>query len=157
MGYIQVAILAAAYGLGFWTGYSWQAGRIESMEASIATQKAISERLLDYSNKRVKQAEDESLLANNELDKANAQSLETINAYHSKLASVRLYDPGRKGCRNAVPKSHGADVTESQATDGQELSGITARFLRDEARRADGLRAYADTCHRFVSTNCGIK
>lgn len=63
-----------------------------------------------------------------------------------RIASSGLHDPG-----TVCTGRGGATIDPAGCAAGRRLSDEVARFLESEARRADELRAYAATCHEFVT------
>lgn len=157
MPYILPALFAAGLGVGFWSGYSWQAAKVSGMEVDIASQKVLAKHILETATGRVLAAEQQAKESNTELEKAHESGIKTINAYHERLATVGLRDPGRKSCPVTLPKGPSAGTPTASADDGQKLSAITTGFLRGEARRADTLALYAKGCSEFVKSGCGVK
>jgi hypothetical protein len=156
MAQLGALVFIVGIALGFVGEYKISREQIEHMELALQTQKVEAQTLLTAATDRIAKAEADARNANQQLDKSHETAINSINALHDSFATARLRDPGRRPSRGcAEPTGASAGQPESQA-DSAELSAELTRFLVDQAYRADQVAVYAETCHRFVSTNCGI-
>lgn len=154
-----VAAIAALIGIVI--GWNIQQVRINWIERGIEQTNREAAATLEQATKRVRELEERAALANNELDKANESSIATINAYHDKLrdaVSDRVRAATASRCRGAVPKGGDTVLADQDRDDSADIPDGFGEFLADQAKRADTVAAYAETCRRFVFDNrCGIK
>ncbi|MGZ4953570.1 MAG: hypothetical protein ACXV8Q_00540 [Methylobacter sp.] len=156
MPYLLAAIFVASTGLGYWAEHQISRTQIEHMELALQSQKVEAQTLLATATVRITKSEADARNANQQLEKSHETAINSINSLHDSFANERMRDPGRRPSRGCpVPASASAGQPEDQ-TDGSELSAELAGFLVDQSYRADQVAAYAATCYRFVSNNCGI-
>ena len=123
---------------------------IVSLEAGIEANKLEAKRILESETARVaaKEAADKrfSITLQGDYD----AKLKTLSAdYKRDLA--RLRDPGRD--RGACPTSGAGSgaIAPASAADAGLLSAEATAFLYSEARRADEMRLWAQSCYDFVN------
>lgn len=122
---------------------------IVSLEASIEANKIEAQRILasEIAKNAVKEAADK---------KFSATVKENYDVQLKKLTTrppvmQRLHDPGRDsgGCSGSAPGARTSTST-SPAVES-ELSRSATDFLYSEARRADEIRIWAQSCYNFVN------
>lgn len=91
------------------------------------------------------------------LDKANEQSIQTINTLDSKLKSLRLRDgTSRKSCSSTERENSNTRSSEEE-TSSFEFPGRLHEFLIARAYDSAIIDNYAKACYTFVvENNCGI-
>jgi len=126
------------------------------MEIATEASNIASKQLLDRTKADVEKAEEKAAALNREIEKANEQNIQTINALDSKLDAIKLY-PAPKPCRaNPLPRS-ASSASPPRETDASSYAELFDRAIKEKARIADESANYAALCWRFVSSNCGIK
>jgi len=155
--YIIAAVAAISFGTGIGVTRQFYKGEIISMEVAIEKANDQSAAVLAAAKERSEKAQAEAVSINNELEKANESSIQTINYYHSKLADARLRDPGKTSCTNSVPAGNNSKKPIGSSANDGFLSDEATKFLREESYRADQVTIYAQECYKFVAEhNCGI-
>jgi len=150
---IAVSIFAGGYA-SCWSVMTKQVIILES-QIDLSNHQAAD--ILRDSTIAVASAESAATVANVQLESEHDKSTKLNLDLHNSIINVRMRDPGKhsNGC-NAVPKNQDpADFIEP--ADTGELSAELSDFLKSESFRADTLAVYADECHKFVASNCGIK
>ncbi|MDD4242699.1 MAG: hypothetical protein PHG08_00160 [Bacilli bacterium] len=157
--YIYAIVFAIGLALGGTAAYKIEHSKVLSMQLSIANQKIEAAKILAIETQKVAEAEKQTRLKNQELDKANEQSIATINAYHDKLAAaLRLRDPNYKHSVNTLPTNTNTNVNSEDEKTSGIISAELARLLQSEALRADKITVDYNTLLEFViNNNCGIQ
>lgn len=121
------------------------------------------ERLTQEHNKQLQQHAEQLQFALNEERKAQEQVTAIEVAYHDQTITVNTLAADNRrladelgGLRDPYAASKDAGVTTScspcKPCDGK-LSTEASKFLLELTEEADRLRAYADTCYKWVSRN----
>lgn len=145
MLYVHAFLAFAIFSAGFTASTAVHQSQIDALESVIVQANLESEHTLAMAKARVQQAEVESLHLSQQLETGNAQSLATINALHDQL-----HDGVTRGA-NAVP---GCPRPSAPATAAEPADVSTA--LAELAYQADIVAAYAQSCWKFVSHDCGL-
>jgi len=156
----MIVIIAVAHIVAFGSGFSmaWKAGNrnIAQLEAQIEQSNLSAALVLSDAADRTAKAESEAANTVLLLESEYVKATQSADNTRRTLSAMRLRDPGqRQRCADSVSKSASTQEPETDPDPGQlskELSG----FLRAEAYRADTVANYADECHKFVMSNCGI-
>ena len=142
MLYGIIAIVIASFGSGFYTAHSIDNAEIFALKNAIEKSNEQGRSAMQEATRIVNKAQKEALEINNELDKANESSINTINAYYDR---VRQTKP-RSNC--TVPKSDNTSInTEHEANRYNILA---------ELHRADIAAIEKNTLLKFIKGNCGI-
>jgi len=143
MLYGIIAIVIASFGSGFYTAHSIDNAEIFALKNAIEKSNEQGRSAMQEATRIVNEAQKEAIEANNELDKANESSINTINAYYDRVQSIHK----ARGA-NAVPKSDNTSVnTEHEANRYDILA---------ELHRADLAAIEKNTLLKFIKGNCGI-
>ena len=124
--------------------------RANTLEIGIEANKAQAKLILDAETAKVaaKEKADKEFSVNIQAD--YDQSLKDLAAKYQRELG-RLRDPGRNGGACA-PSGSGANPGKPNETaDAGQLSTEASTFLYGEAKRADELRLWANTCYKFVN------
>jgi hypothetical protein len=158
MQYIYIIIFTIAFIGGFATSNFISKREILDLKLNIEKSNLKASELLQQETKKVIDAEAIARNINEELENARKQEIETVNVYHDKLASARLFDRGHKtSCTNTVSSSTNTGINKENETSGTELSEEFDRFLKSESLRADNCAIQHNELLKFVNINCGIK
>ena len=142
MLYGIIAIIIASFGSGFYTAHSIDNAEIFALKNAIEKANEQGRSAMQEATRIVNKAQKEALEINNELDKANESSINTINAYYDR---VRQTKP-RSNC--TVSKSDNTSInTEHEANRYDILA---------ELHRADLAAVEKNTLLKFIKGNCGI-
>lgn len=153
MPYVLIGCIIGAFSLGF--GWAWhlQSGRVEAMEMRMQQADAEAVRVLEKAQSDVMEAEIKAVESNLQWDKANEQSIQTINAWHDKHSHAVGMLNRDKGCAATVPKSHPAGIGEKN---GADLLPDDAAILSDR-REASRCAVEKNALLTWATANCGIK
>jgi hypothetical protein len=158
MFYIVIGALITSFCSGF--GVAWHNDKqtIALLNQSILSQKKEAESIQDKLAKQLAIKETQALDLNTELNLSHESAINSINSLRDSIKPMRLRDPGkrRQSSDCSMSKTSNTGITKEQAS-GTELSEELTRFLQSESYRADELAAYANTCYKFVSAQCGVK
>lgn len=121
------------------------------------------ERLTQEHNTQLQQHNEQLQFALEQERKARQQAIEIEVAYHDQTITVNTLAANNRrladelgGLRDPYAASENTSTTASCAPckpcDGK-LSAEATRFLLELTEEADRLRAYADTCYKWVSRN----
>lgn len=165
MEYLQIAkfggiliIITCIFGAGYKVGYNFEHNNVLELQKAIEKSNLKASELLQQETKKVIDAEAIARNINEELENARKQEIETVNAYHDKLASARLFDRGHKtSCTNTMSSSTNTGINKENETSGTELSEEFDRLLKSESLRADNCAIQHNELLKFVNINCGIK
>lgn len=165
MGYLEIvkvcgifALVAAIFVAGYNYGYTFEHNKVLELQKAIELSNLKSVELLQQETLKVVEAENLARLKNEELENARKQEIATVNAYHDKLASVRLFDRRNKtSCSNTLSESNDSRINKEDGKNGTELSEELTQFLRTESDRADKAAIDKNLLLDFVKNNCGIK
>ena len=139
MPYILIAVFLAGYGVA----YKVDRAEIFALKNAIEKANEQGRSAMVEAQRIVDHAQQEAMASNNELDKANESSINTINAYYDR---VRTLKP-RSNC--AVSKANNTvEPTEHERNRYDLLA---------ELHRADLAAIEKNTLLKFVQDNCGIK
>ena len=142
MLYGIIAIVIASFGSGFYTAHSIDNAEIFALKNAIEKANEQGRSAMQEATRIVNEAQKEALEINNELDKANESSINTINAYYDR---VRQTKP-RSNC--PVPKSNNTNVNTEHETNRYDILA--------ELHRADLAAIEKNTLLKFIKGNCGI-
>jgi arginyl-tRNA synthetase len=147
--------LAVGFGSGFYVSHTLSASQLNALRLSIEQANSEAAASLLDAQHQAHQAQVKAMAASRQLDQSHEAFIETANALHRELATVRLSDTGsRQDCKDALPVAR--DPIQSETKAGHpELSASVDQFLKAEAYRADRLAAYADACYQFIATQGG--
>ena len=143
MLYGIIAIIIASFGSGFYTAHSIDNAEIFALKNAIEKANEQGRSAMQEATRIVNEAQKEALETNNELDKANESSINTINAYYDRVRQIKP----RSNC--TVSKG---DNTSEPAKDAGNAYDLLA-----ELHRADLAAIEKNTLLKFVRNNCGIK
>jgi hypothetical protein len=156
--YIYAAILAIGIAIGAGGMYRFEHYRVVQLELGIQKANNEAQATLQTAKDAVAAADAERDKQNQELDKANAQSIQTIIAYRDINANDRMRDRNSKSCSNTLPTNPTTNIDTTNGTNGCELSTELAQLLRSETFRADKTAVEKNELLKFVKDqNCGIK
>jgi hypothetical protein len=144
MPYFLIAIVLASFGSGFYTAHSIDNAEIFALKNAIEKANEQGRSAMQEATRIVNEAQKEALETNNELDKANEASINTINSYYDRVHSIHKT---RSNC--TVSKSYNTVELTKDA-------GNTYDILA-ELHRADLAAIEKNTLLKFVRNNCGIK
>lgn len=153
---IYALLIIAAFSTGFGVAYKIDSAAINDLQRSIQVSNEQAANTLESIQDRVAQAQAVAKDANTNLELAHAQSITTINAYHTALKSKRLYDTHRKDGGCSVPADSNTGIAIS-ATEPSELSTELTNFLLAQSLAADQVAAYAQECFTFINHKCGLE
>jgi vacuolar-type H+-ATPase subunit H len=143
MLYGIIAIIIASFGSGFYTAHSIDNAEIFALKTAIEKANEQGRSAMQEATRIVNEAQKEAIENNNELDKANESSINTINAYYDRVQSIHK---ARRS--NAMPKSYNTGEPSKDA-------GNTYDILA-ELHRADLAAIEKNTLLKFIKWNCGI-
>ena len=143
MLYGIIAIVIASFGSGFYTAHSIDNAEIFALKNAIEKANEQGRSAMAEATRIVNAAQAEAITTNNELDKANESSINTINAYYDRVRKIKP----RSNC--AMSKS---DNTVEPTKDATNTYNLLA-----ELHRADLAAIEKNTLLKFVRNNCGIK
>lgn len=156
MMYAYLFAALAFFGAGFGAAHQLDRAEILAMENRISNQKAEAAAILATEQDRVAKATIQALQANQQLDKAHEQSINTINAVRDRLDRVRI--PAGRTCSNSSSAA-GTNTGDAETEAGD--AGFPVRlheFLKPRTYAASKINAYAQECYSFViEKNCGIE
>jgi len=143
MLYGIIAIVIASFVSGFYTAHSIDNAEIFALKNAIEKANEQGRSAMQEATRIVNEAQKEAIENNNELDKANESSINTINAYYDRVQSIHK----ARGA-NAMPKIDNPPVnTEHEANRYDILA---------ELHRADLAAIEKNTLLKFIKGNCGI-
>ncbi|MDD5084233.1 MAG: hypothetical protein PHT88_04900 [Candidatus Moranbacteria bacterium] len=157
MIYALIAVLLAGFGAGFGLEHTLAEAKVRRLESAIQRQKTEAQSVLKAVVEKVAQQQQHQLRANQELEDARTSSIHTINAYHDRLAAVRLRVPvARRG--SPGPVSAGPDTAQlhHDDADAADFSAAFARYLTEESFRADRCAVDKNALLQFVRAGCGL-
>lgn len=144
------SLLLAAMG-GFFTARQFDAAEILRLETAIERSNAQADAELKLAQVKVAHETEKAAQLNQQIEITHAQQIQTVNALTDRVAdsAKRLY-ASRQNCANAVSTGSNPRVSETEAADryGRAVGATVA-----DVKIAD---AYAQSCWRIVSENCGI-
>jgi len=143
MLYGIIAIIIAAFGGGYYTASSFDKAELFTLKNAIERANEQGRSAMQEATRIVNEAQKQATEANNELDKANEASINTINAYYDRVRQIKP--------RSDCPVSKGSNTTEPSKDAGNRYN------LLAELHRADLAAIEKNTLLKFVRTNCGIK
>lgn len=151
MIYAYIALAVALFGGGFATAKQFDAAEILRLETAIERGNAQAETELRLAQVKVAHETEKAAQLNQQIEITHAQQIQTVNALTDRVAdsAKRLY-ASRQNCANAVSTGSNPRVSETEAADryGRAVGATVA-----DVKIAD---AYAQSCWRIVSHNCGI-
>jgi hypothetical protein len=143
MPYFLIAIVIAFFGSGFYTAHSIDNAEIFALKNAIEKANEQGRSAMQEATRIVNEAQKEAIKTNNELDKANESSINTINAYYDRVRSIK-------------PRSH-CPVSKRDNTGEPEKDAGNTYDILAELHRADLAAIEKNTLLKFVRNNCGIK
>jgi glucose-6-phosphate isomerase len=143
MFYGIIAIIIAAFGGGYYTASSFDKAELFALKNAIERANEQGRSAMTEATRMVNEAQKQAIEANNELDKANEASINTINAYYDRVRQIKP--------RSDCPVSKTNNTTEPSKDAGNTYN------LLAELHRADLAAIDKNTLLKFVRTNCGIK
>ena len=154
MIYAYIGSLLIAFAAGF--GLSHQLEKAETQRLTLAIERSNNEAQLTLQAAKTKVAalDTAALQFKNQLETAHDQSIKTINSLHDQLATARL-SASDQNSANPLSASSSAGIATTE-TGSEQFSTDFDRLVKAEAYRADTVAAYAESCWRFVTNNCGI-
>ena len=144
MPYILAIIIAASFVSGYGLSYKIDRAEIFALKNAIEKSNEQGRSAMVEAQRIVDAAHKEAIRTNNELDKANESSINTINAYYDR---VRASDKARSHC--PVPKAYNSNIDTYHETNRYDILA--------ELHRADLAAIEKNTLLKFVRDNCGIK
>lgn len=143
--------LAVGFGSGFYVSHALSAAQLNALHLSIEQANSEAAASLLDAQHQAHQAQIKAMTTSLQLDQSHEAFIETANALHRELATVRLSDTGsRQDCKDTLPAIGYTGQSETKARH-PELSASVDQFLKAEAYRADRLAAYADACYQFIT------
>jgi len=142
MLYGIIAIIIASFGSGFYTAHSIDNAEIFALKNAIEKANEQGRSAMQEATRIVNKAQKEAIEINNELDKANESSINTINAYYDR---VRQTKP-RSNC--PVSKSDNTSINTEHEPNRYDILA--------ELHRADIAAIEKNTLLKFIKGNCGI-
>jgi len=139
-----IIIIATSFISGYGLSYKIDRAEIFALKNAIEKSNEQGRSAMTEAQRMVDHAQQEALKSNNELDKANESSINTINAYYDR---VRASDKTRSHC----PVSKADNSSEHPADAANTYDILT------ELHRADIAAIEKNTLLKFVRENCGIK
>jgi hypothetical protein len=155
--YVIAVALALGGSYGFYAGYRLQQSRIDALQADISLTNAKGEALLRDARQKAVAAQKEAIAFNKQLDDNYVAHQKEIDGLNASLRIVKLRDPGKKGCPNAVPNSGNTTKNPANEAESSELSDSATGFLWAMTWKADKLAADYNYLLSFVGNKCGIK
>jgi len=143
MLYGIIAIIIASFGSGFYTAHSIDNAEIFALKNAIEKANEQGHSAMQEATRIVNKAQKEALEINNELDKANESSINTINAYYDRVQSSH-----KASSHCTVPKSDNSNVNTEHETNRYDILA--------ELHRADLAAIEKNTLLKFIKGNCGI-
>jgi len=142
MLYGIIAIIIASFGSGFYTAHSIDNAEIFALKNAIEKANEQGRSAMQEATRIVNKAKKEAIEANNELDKANESSINTINAYYDRVRQTkpRINCPVSKSDNTRINTEHEANRYDILA----------------ELHRADIAAIEKNTLLKFIKGNCGI-
>jgi hypothetical protein len=140
MPYILIVVFLAGYGVA----YKVDRAEIYALKNAIEKSNEQGRSAMVEAQRIVDAAHKEALKSNQELDKANESSINTINAYYDR---VRSSDKARRRC--PVPKANNPTIAQKDAANTYDILA--------ELHRADLAAIEKNTLLKFIRNNCGIK
>lgn len=130
---------------------------IAELNMSIVQQRELAEKTILAETVKVSKQQEKAFILSSNLDRANEQSIQTINTLDSKLKSLRLRDgTSRKSCSSTKRESSNTRSSEEE-TNSLEFPGRLHEFLIARAYDSAIIDNYAKACYTFVvENNCGI-
>jgi hypothetical protein len=144
MPYFFIAIVLASFGSGFYTAHSIDNAEIFALKNAIEKSNEQGRSAMQEATRIVNAAQSEAIATNNELDKANESSINTINAYYDRVQSSN-----KASSHCTMPKSDNPSINTEHEANTYDLLA--------ELHRADIAAIEKNTLLKFVRTNCGIK
>lgn len=144
MPYFLITVIFASFTAGY--GLCYKIYRAETFALETAIEKANEQgrSAMTEATRIVNVAQAEAIRTNNELDKANESSINTINAYYDR---VRSSNKASSNC--PMPKSNHSNINTRHESDRYDILA--------ELHRADVVAIEKNTLLKFVKDNCGIK
>jgi hypothetical protein len=139
MPYILIAVFLAGYGVA----YKVDRAEIFALKNAIEKSNEQGRSAMVEAQRIVDHAYEEAIKSNQELDKANESSINTINAYYDR---VRQTKPSSN-----CPVSKANNTAIVTKDEGNRYD------LLEELHRADIAAIEKNTLLKFVQDNCGIK
>jgi uncharacterized protein YlxW (UPF0749 family) len=147
----HLIILLLGFSGGFALSHKLDQLQYDDLKAAVERANSEASTQLAKAQQAAQSAEQKAYEFNRQLDQSHDSFINTTNALHDRLATVRLRDPGsRQSCNNAVPATANSSQPETEAVDNAELSDELDQFIKSEAYRADQVAAYAETCYQFI-------
>jgi hypothetical protein len=140
MPYILIAVFLAGYGVA----YKVDRAEIFALKNAIEKSNEQGRSAMVEAQRIVDHAHSEALKSNQELDKANESSINTINAYYDRVRSTNK------------PRSH-CPVSKANHTVKSTKDAGNTYDLLTELHRADLAAIEKNTLLKFVKDRCGIK
>ena len=130
---------------------------INEMKLAIIRQRELAEKTLLAEKEKVNEQQEKAIMLSTTIDRANVQSIQTINNLDSKLKSLRLRDrTSRQSCSSTERESNNSRSSEEE-TSSFEFPGRLHEFLTKRAYDSGIIDNYALACYTFVvENNCGI-
>jgi hypothetical protein len=138
MPYILIAVFLAGYGVA----YKVDRAEIFALKNAIEKANEQGRSAMVEAQRIVDHAHAEAIKSNQELDKANESSINTINAYYDRVRSIK-------------PRSH-CPVSKANNTAIVTKDEGNRYDLLEELHRADLAAIEKNTLLKFVRNNCGI-
>lgn len=140
MPYILIVVFLAGYGVA----YKVDRAEIFALKNAIEKSNEQGRSAMVEAQRIVDHAHEEAIKSNQELDKANESSINTINAYYDR---VRSSNKTRSNC--PVSKANNPTIAPKDATNTYDILA--------ELYRADLAAIEKNTLLKFIRNNCGIK
>lgn len=154
MIYAYVIAIVAVFGAGYATSNKLNEAEIQKLHNAIERSNADADMVLRIATEKVRTANAERAKLNQELETANAQSINTINHLHDDI--VRLHGDNKQNGRSTLPKGSSSALVNSEALSAALSTGLSG-FLEWQLYDADKTASYAVTAWQFINENCGIK
>jgi len=142
MLYGIIAIIIASFGSGFYTAHSIDNAEIFALKNAIEKANEQGRSAMQEATRIVNKAQKEAIEINNELDKANESSINTINAYYDRVRQTKPHS----NC--PVSKSDNTSINTEYETNRYDILA--------ELHRADLAAIEKNTLLKFIKGNCGI-
>ena len=160
MGLIYTLAATLIIGLisGGTIGFKFEEAQALKYKNALELANIISAETLSKAKAELSIANVSAINLNKDLENANFQHIQTINAYSDKLHDAiakRLHDSTAR-CSNTLPKANSTSKSVENAR-GSGLPKDYVGFLEQQLKLADETAVYAQTCFKFVNANCGIK
>jgi hypothetical protein len=143
MFYGIIAIIIASFGGGYYTASSFDKAELFALKNAIERANEQGRSAMQEATRIVNEAQKQAIESNNELDKANESSINTINAYYDRVRQIK-------------PSSDCPVSKTNNPAEPSKDAGNTYNLLA-ELYRADLAAIEKNTLLKFVRTNCGIK